>query len=81
MGSNMNMLQLIQLLKNNPNPQQFVLSMLEQQAGSNPLFANLLQLAKQGNTKEIEQIARNIYAEKGMDFDTEFNNFKQRLGY
>ena len=41
---------------------------------------NLLELAKENRTSEIEQVARNLYAERGLDFDSEFNNFKQKLG-
>ena len=64
---------LIQLIKQGQNPQQLLMSILEGQAGSNPMSANLLALAKQGNTKEIEKIARNIFSQRGLDYDTEFN--------
>ena len=75
-----NMMQIISLMKNGGNPQQMVLSMLEQQTENNPFAANLLQLAKGNKSGEIEQIARNLAKEKGIDFDTEFNNFKKILG-
>ena len=39
-----NMMQIISLMKNGGNPQQMVLSMLEQQTENNPFAANLLQL-------------------------------------
>lgn len=75
-----NMMQIISLMKNGGNPQQMVLSMLEQQTENNPFAANLLHLAKGNKSGEIEQIARNLAKEKGIDFDTEFNNFKKTLG-
>lgn len=75
-----NMMQIISLMKNGGNPQQMVLSMLEQQTENNPFAANLLQLAKGNKSGEIEHIARNLAKEKGIDFDTEFNNFKKTLG-
>lgn len=75
-----NMMQIISLMKNGGNPQQMVLSMLEQQTENNPFAVNLLQLAKGNKSGEIEQIARNLAKEKGIDFDTEFNNFKKTLG-
>ena len=71
---------LISMLKNGANPQQLALSMLQQQAGNNPMMNNLLQLAQNGKGAEIEQIARNIMKEKGLDFDKEFNSFKNNLG-
>lgn len=79
MASNMNLLQLIQLVKNNPNPSAFVMQMLQAQSGNNPLFANLLNLAQNGNTAGLEDFARNVFKEKGLDFDQEFNSFKQML--
>ena len=75
-----NMMQIISLMKNGGNPQRMVLNMLEQQTENNPFAANLLQLAKGNKSGEIEQIARNLAKEKGIDFDTEFNNFKKTLG-
>lgn len=71
--------QLIQMIKNGYNPQQLMLSILEGQAGT-PMGANLLKLAREGKTAEIEQLARNLSRESGIDFDTEFNAFKQSLG-
>ena len=55
----MNPMQIIQLIKQGQNPQQLVMMMLQQQANT-PLGVNLLQLAQQGQTAEIEKIARNI---------------------
>jgi hypothetical protein len=38
-----------------------------------------LDLAKNNRTAEIEKIARNLCAERGIDFDKEFNSFKYNL--
>jgi hypothetical protein len=69
--------QLIQMIKGGNNPQQLVMSVLQQRAQENPMYANLLQLAQGGDQKGLEQIARNLAKERGMDFDKEFANFKQ----
>ena len=45
-----------------------------------PMGANLLSLAKQNRSADIEQIARNLCQQSGRDFDKEFNAFKQMLG-
>lgn len=74
----MNPMQIIQMIKNGSNPQQLIMSFLQQQ--NNPMANNLLQMAQNGNTSGIEQIARNLCAQKGLDFDKEFNSFKQQLG-
>lgn len=79
MDFNMSPMQLMQMLKRG-NPQSFVFQMLEQNAQNNPFFANILQLAKNNKTTEIEQIAMNMCKEKGIDFNKEFNSFKSNLG-
>ncbi len=73
----MNINQFIQLVQSQGNPQQMVMMMLENQGAKNPMFSNLLQMAKKNDTKAIEQFARNVMKEKGLDFDEEFNNFKK----
>ena len=73
-------LDLINFVKSSSNPQQFMLNMLEERAGNNPMMQNLLQLAKQGKTKDIQQVARNTFKEQGRDFDKEFADFKKTLG-
>ena len=75
-----NPMQLIQMIKQGQNPQQLLLNILEGQAKSNPMSANLLELAKKGDSASIEQIARNLCQSKGIDFDKEFSSFKQSLG-
>lgn len=77
---NFNPMDLIQMIKSGQNPQQLIMYVLEQRAQENPMYANLLSLAKNNQSKEIEQIARNVMKEKGLDFDKEFTNFKNSLG-
>ena len=72
--------QLIQMIKSGQNPQQLMMSVLQQRTQGNPLYENLYNLAQQGKTGDIENIARTIFKEKGMDFDKEFNSFRQMLG-
>ena len=76
----MNPMQLIAMLRSGGNPQQLVMGMLQQRASGNPIFANLLSLAQNGNTAEIENVVRNLARERGIDFDTEFNSFRQMFG-
>lgn len=80
MPNQVNPMQFISMIKNGQNPQQLMMNFLEGQASNNPMGANLLKLAKGNQTEELEKIARNIAKEKGIDFDTEFKNFKQMLG-
>lgn len=71
---------LLQMIKSGQNPQQIMLSILGQ--NTTPLSQNLLNLARQGNTAEIEKIVRNLYAQQGgTNFDQDFTAFKKSLGY
>lgn len=74
-----NLMQLVQMIKNGQNPQQLLMHVLEQQP-NNPMANNLLYLAKNNRTADIEQIARNISQQRGIDFDKEFNAFRNNLG-
>ena len=71
---------IISMIKSGANPQQVMLNFLENNMNQTPMGSNLLKLAKQGNTAEIEKIARNYVASQGKDYDTEFRAFRQRLG-
>ena len=71
---------LVQAIKNGQNPQQLMLNILQNNMSSSPMSANLYELAKKGNTAEIERIARNIAQTRGVDFDTEFPAFVNSLG-
>lgn len=75
-----NPIQLVQLIKSGRNPQQLMMGILQQQAADNPIYYNLMTLAKQNRTSEIEQFARNLAKERGVDFDKEFNAFRNFYG-
>lgn len=76
----MNFLKLLAAIKNGQNPQQLIMSVLEGEMSNTPMGQNLLQLAKEQRGDEIEKIARNLCAQRGLDFDKEFMSFKQRIG-
>ena len=74
-------MQLIQSIKNGQNPQQLMLSILQNQMGNTPMGQNLLSMVQKGQTSQIEQFARNLYQSRGLDFDKEFNAFKQQFRF
>lgn len=47
---------------------------------NNPIFSSLIDMAEKGDNKGVETFARNLLKEKGMDFDKEMANLKNRLG-
>jgi len=48
-------------------------------AGNNPMFKNLIEMQKQGNIEGIETFARNLYKQKGRDFDEEYAKMRNIL--
>lgn len=71
---------IIQMIRSGKNPQQIMINFLEDGiAASNPVVSNLLDLARSNRTADIEKVARNLCAERGIDFDKEFESFKSNL--
>ena len=70
----------LQQIKEGKNPQQLMMSFLENQIKGTPMGDNILALAKNNNSSAIEEIARNISSQRGIDFDKEFIAFKKMLG-
>ena len=77
---NVNPMMIIQAIRNGQNPQQLMLNILQNNISSTPLGSHLLQLARNGQTADIEKIVRNISKQKGIDYDTAFPAFVQMLG-
>ena len=77
---NVDPMQVIWAIKNGQNPQQLMLNIMKNNMSQNPLGANLYKLAQEGNTSEIERIARNLAQQRGIDYDREFPAFVQKLG-
>lgn len=74
----MDMINMIKSLMNKGlKPEQMITSIISN--NSNPMINNLLQIAQKGDKKEIENFARNICKEKGIDFDKEFSNFMKQI--
>ena len=74
------LMQFMQMVRSGGNPQTMMMNMLQQQAGNSPMGQNLLKLAQNNDGKGIEKVARNMCAQRGLDFDKEFAAFKKQLG-
>ena len=72
---NISPMQLIQMIKGGMNPQQLISQILPQFNGI-PVVQNAYNMMQNGNVKQLEQIARNLAQQRGIDFDTEYANFK-----
>lgn len=73
-----NPINMIKMMMGKISPKDMAMKMIEN--NSNPVFANLIDMANKGDTKGVEDFARNICKEKNIDFDKDFtdfmNNFK-----
>ena len=72
-----NMQDFMQMIKKG-NPQEIAMNMLQKDVQrGNQVAGTLIQMINSGDSQGIERVARNIAKEKGIDFDKEFNSFKQ----
>ena len=75
---NINPMQIMQMMKNK-NPQELIISMI---GNKNPMFNNLMKLAKDGNKSEIENIAKAgpiAYADYFVDNNGTILDLHQRI--
>ena len=65
------------LVNKGMNPEQILNNIIKN--NSNPVFSNLIEKAKEGDTKGVENFARNLFKEQGRDFDKEFAEFRKKF--
>ena len=76
----MNPMQIMQMMKGGGNPQQMIMNMMRQQAGSNPVMNNALQMMEKGDNAGLEKLARNLCKERNINPDEAFNQIKGQFG-
>lgn len=72
-----NPMQFMNMLKGIKNPKDAVINMVK--SNNNPMIKNLVEMAESGNSKGVEEFARNILKEQGRDFDVEMNEFMKNF--
>ena len=71
----------MQMLQGMRNPQKFLQQMMgNSSVMKNPMARNAMQMAQNGDSNGIEQMARNLCKEKGIDADDVFNQIKSIFG-
>lgn len=65
-------------MSKNKDPKEILKNYMLQD-NSNPMLKNLIEMVENGNTKGVEQFARNLFEEKGKSFDEEFANFMNQI--
>lgn len=71
--------QINQLKNSGVSPQEFLITQLGN-SNNNPAINQLIKMAKEGNNEGIENFARDVFKQKGLNFDEEFSNFMKNLG-
>nr|DAK72986.1 MAG TPA: hypothetical protein [Caudoviricetes sp.] len=72
---------LFQLFSGIKNPQQFLQSMMNNsQVMGNPMAKNAIDMMQNGDVKGVEQMARNLCKEKGVNPDEMIQQMKDKFG-
>lgn len=72
-----NSMQFINMLKGIKSPKDAVINMIK--TNNNPMVKNLVEMAENGNSKGVEEFARNLFKEQNRDFDKEFGEFMKNF--
>lgn len=65
-------------IKQQGNPRDLLINFMTQN-NQNPMINNLINMAQKGDSKGVENFARNICKEHSIDFDTEFHKFMSQI--
>ena len=75
----MNPINFFQIMKG--SPQQFLQQIMgNNQMMQNTMIKNVVKMEQKGNMQGIEQMARNLCKEKGLNADDVFNQIKSGFG-
>lgn len=70
-----------QMIKNGRNPQQIFRQMMgNNPAMNNPIMKNAFEMAQKGDSRGVEELARNLCKEKGINPDEAIEKVRQQLG-
>lgn len=65
------MLQMVGGMKNPESAARFLAKKM-----NNPMVNQLVQMAEQGQNEKVENFVRNVFKEKGINFDEQYSNLK-----
>lgn len=61
------------------NPIQMLKNLIMNKQINNPILKEVISKAQNGDSKGVEQFARNLFKEQGRDFDKEFGEFMKNF--
>ena len=62
------------------NPIQMIKNAILNRQINNPVLKEVINKAQNGDSKGVEEFARNLLKEQGKNFDDEFNKFLNQFG-
>lgn len=66
---------------NRMNPQQILQQIMNNnQAMQNPMVRNVFDMIQRNDSEGLEEMARNLYKEKGIDIDEAIKQIKSNFG-
>lgn len=74
---NNDMKNFVDMFKTIKNPQEAIFNSIS--SNGNPMLQNALEMAKNNDVNGVENLAKNLCKEKGIDFDKEFNEFMKNF--
>lgn len=72
----MNIMQILPQLLMGGNPMQMMMGMF----GNNPMFQQAMNMANGKSPEQIQQVAKNICSQKGIDYDSMQNMLESQFG-
>lgn len=70
-----------QMMNGGMNPQAMIKQMMgNSKAMQNPILKNALEMAQKGDKKGVEELARNLCSEKGINPDEAIGKIKSQFG-
>lgn len=76
--ADLNQLQILMALKNG-NPQQVAQQIIQQNFPNDPMMQQLMQLALNNDTQNLNKFAEQFFAKRGLDFTKELGNLMSTL--
>ncbi len=71
---------IFQTLRQSTNPRQVLMQQMQNLSYANPQMSQVMQMVQGKTGSQLQQLAQNLYANQGMDYNTFQANAQQKLG-
>ncbi len=78
----MNPMQMLgNVMRSGGNPQNLIMNMMQKNMGNNPIMQNAFKMAQNKDAKGLEQLARNLAKENGIDVEQGLKMIRDNMGF